>query len=497
MRWRCEVVLCALLVLALVPAKLATAQLLRLSGPSFVSVGDALRGSASGEGLPFGGSPNVVGSGARAVGMGGAFMAVADDATAASWNPAGLIQLEKPEFSVVYEYNRRHEDYPDRSFLGLKGFNAIQEDNLNYLSLVYPLPHPLFADRNIVLSLGVHRRYNFDRKVEYSVQTQQRIFENIFLFDRQTFEYTQEGSLNALVPAVAIELTKRLSLGVAVNIYDDDILKNEWEETTEREGVFSLASFRTSRLGRFERRSHGFEGINLTYGLLWKPDERWSVALTYQTPFAGEYTRETDNLSFFLGGRNANRFREDARLEFPRAFGVGVAYRTADDRLTLAVDVTRRDWDDFVFVDSVGNKFSGVTGQPRSGYLFSRIVRSGSVSTDFLVIPTVRSPSVDPVYTVRAGAEYVFIDKKRFVQRFLPSVRAGAVYDPQPAAGSPDDVFGLSVGAGVLYGDRVNFDFAYEYRFGNNVRADTFTRFGDAAGDIKEHRFLFSVVYYF
>ncbi|MCJ7810524.1 MAG: hypothetical protein MUP26_09715, partial [Desulfobulbaceae bacterium] len=38
-------------------------------------------------------SPNPVGSGARALGMGGAFIAIADDATAASWNPAGLIQL--------------------------------------------------------------------------------------------------------------------------------------------------------------------------------------------------------------------------------------------------------------------------------------------------------------------------------------------------------------------------------------------------------------------
>ncbi len=42
-------------------------------------------------------SPNPVGSGARAVGMGSAFIAIADDATAASWNPGGLIQLERPE----------------------------------------------------------------------------------------------------------------------------------------------------------------------------------------------------------------------------------------------------------------------------------------------------------------------------------------------------------------------------------------------------------------
>src|SRR5690554_2893241 len=51
-------------------------------------------------------SPNVVGSGARALGMGGAFIAVADDATAASWNPGGLTQLERPEVSWVLKLGR-------------------------------------------------------------------------------------------------------------------------------------------------------------------------------------------------------------------------------------------------------------------------------------------------------------------------------------------------------------------------------------------------------
>ena len=56
-------------------------------------------------------SPNPVGSGARAIGMGGAFIGVADDATAASWNPAGLIQLERPELSVVGAYTSRREEF--------------------------------------------------------------------------------------------------------------------------------------------------------------------------------------------------------------------------------------------------------------------------------------------------------------------------------------------------------------------------------------------------
>src|SRR5574339_20966 len=53
-------------------------------------------------------SLNRAGSGARAAGMGDAFIAVSDDGTAASWNPAGLAQLRQPEFSLVYVVSDRH-----------------------------------------------------------------------------------------------------------------------------------------------------------------------------------------------------------------------------------------------------------------------------------------------------------------------------------------------------------------------------------------------------
>ncbi len=43
-----------------------------------------------------------VGVGARAMGMGGAFAAVADDPSAAYWNPAGLTQLDVPTLLVMY-----------------------------------------------------------------------------------------------------------------------------------------------------------------------------------------------------------------------------------------------------------------------------------------------------------------------------------------------------------------------------------------------------------
>jgi len=42
--------------------------------------------------------------GARANGMGGAFVGLADDATAAYTNPAGLTILTKPEVTLEYKY---------------------------------------------------------------------------------------------------------------------------------------------------------------------------------------------------------------------------------------------------------------------------------------------------------------------------------------------------------------------------------------------------------
>ncbi len=44
----------------------------------------------------------VLGVGARAMGMGGAFVGIADDATAIQWNPAGLVQLPRMELSAYF-----------------------------------------------------------------------------------------------------------------------------------------------------------------------------------------------------------------------------------------------------------------------------------------------------------------------------------------------------------------------------------------------------------
>jgi len=96
-------------------------------------------------------SPNPVGSGARALGMGGAFIAIADDATAASWNPGGLIQLETPEISVVGTYFNRTEDNNLCTNPEASCDQSVSGSSINYLSAAYPFT---LWEHNMIVSLN-------------------------------------------------------------------------------------------------------------------------------------------------------------------------------------------------------------------------------------------------------------------------------------------------------------------------------------------------------
>ena len=111
--------------------------------------------------------PNPVGSGARALGQGNAFIAVADDATAANWNPGGLSQLWKPELSLALEGYSRQIDWSATGHPEADGGDDLRLKDLNYASIVVPLP----CERNAVLSLSYLKQYRFDAEMDFSFHT--------------------------------------------------------------------------------------------------------------------------------------------------------------------------------------------------------------------------------------------------------------------------------------------------------------------------------------
>jgi len=428
--------------------------------------------------------------------MGGAFIAVADDATAASWNPGGLTQLERPEVSAVYSWKWLDEEFSETYHLFPESRYGVSVLGLNYLSAVYPIPWTI-GGRNLVVSLNYQQKFDFDRSFDFEARDITPLGGlNSFLSRDMDISFDQKGSLSSLSPAVGFELTNRLSCGIVANLWDSDLIpSNQWEATTKRRvkgrisGAFNLTSI--GRADTYEKHDD-VSGTNYTFGLLYRATERLNVGAVYHTKFAArvDYRRlDLMHNPFF-----ATYYESRLRLEFPSAYGVGVAYRFPNDKLTLSMDVTKREWDEYIQIDPragvFGHRISPITGMPKS-----------------------MSPH-DPTYSVRLGGEYVFVDSTKPIQNYMPSVRAGVFYDPEPASGrsdrwwwvkpgdgDPDDYYGATLGVGVLIKNRVNVDLAYQYRWGTNVRKDTLSGAGifenGFSVDAQQHNLYLSTVIYF
>jgi long-subunit fatty acid transport protein len=82
-----------------------------------------------------------MGVGARALGMGGAYTAIADDASAVHWNPAGLAQVKDAEISLAY----------DKWFMDTSNQQVI---------FAVPLGNGAIAGEVVYMNLGTFERLN-------------------------------------------------------------------------------------------------------------------------------------------------------------------------------------------------------------------------------------------------------------------------------------------------------------------------------------------------
>ena len=121
------------------PLALAIGLTLATLAPNAFAITDE-EGSAA---LQFNLSP----PGARSLGMGGAFIGLADDATAAASNPAGLLQLAAPEVSVEFRSSYYDTPYVDGGSYSTNPFSTaglnVSRDServggVSFLSFVYP-----------------------------------------------------------------------------------------------------------------------------------------------------------------------------------------------------------------------------------------------------------------------------------------------------------------------------------------------------------------------
>ncbi len=404
--------------------------------------------------------------------MGGAFIAVADDATAASWNPAGLVWLDRPEISVVGANAHLTESNRFGVFPDANDTESMSATNLNYLSAAYPFS---LMGRNMVVSVNYQHLFNFDRQWDFSFSQSPNSQSSGQVFN-QNVDFKTEGGLSAIGLAYCLQVSKKVSLGMTFNIWDDDLSQNSWEKTIRSSGAGTDGTDRFVEDTRLYDK-YDFSGYNFNFGLFVKNvfDSRLSFGAVIKTPFKADldHSHSFDRLTLYpdlstsFDESESRASNESATLDMPLSFGVGVAFRF-NDKFTLSFDLFRTEWDDYTLTDESGRSLSPITGKLSS------------------------ESDIDATHQVRMGGEYLGFASNKFVFPLC----FGMFYDPAPAPNSPDDFYGVTVGSGITDMKRFSFDVAYRFRFGNDTGSYLLDgwRFSQ---DVQEHSIYSSLIVYF
>lgn len=431
------------------------------------------------EDVAFSSTMNPVGSGARATGMGGAFIAIADDATAASWNPAGLVNLEKPEISVVYSYFNRSQSYHSSSHPEMSNSpSQMDAHDINFASLA--VPFKLF-DRNMIITVNYQQLYDMNKDVQFTYNFDPGNIDGL----TGRYRFSQQGSIGAFSPAFAVQLLPELYFGATVNIWDGIAGTSAWQNKSSFSGNGTLRIPAFSLIMPYatdfsETQKFSFNGLNANLGLLYTLNGKYSLGFVYKTPFDARVTKETTTSTATSTPGSPpdppilSHTTENLTYSMPASYGLGFAYRHSD-HLTLSLDLYRTEWSEF----AITNQATGAHINPLSNQ------------------PTTTGRPKDTTQ-IRMGAEYLIID-----DHVVIPLRAGLFYDPEPGMIKIDDsnwssrindFFGFSVGSGIAI-DQIAFDVSYQYRFGNRVSSDITIQ--NINMDVTQHTIMTSLIYHF
>jgi len=339
--------------------------------------------------------------GARSLAMGGAFLALADDATAAYTNPAGLSQLFRPEFSLEYrntDYSTLYSDtgrlIGEPTGLGIDQESGINQketsdkiNSLSFISFVFPMEK---------WTLGVYRHQLADFKANF--QSQGPIIQTRILPSGVPFLARANPSINDVDLDIAnwglsasFRIGDSISIGAGVSYYDFDFYTTTQRfrfDPADLSSRWMLSDFDASDQSTFTTQSGDDDAFGFTIGLLWALNEKWSTGFVYRhgVEFDFEHNVTSSAGQSTVGTTDFN---------VPGLYGAGITYR-ATERLTLSLDINRITYSDIT----------------------KNVVLQGvGVPVDYL--------EVDDGTEIRLGGEYVFNTKNPF------ALRAGVWRDPE------------------------------------------------------------------
>ena len=365
---------------------------------------------------------NTFGVGARAMGMGGAFLGVADDLTALYWNPAGLAQIRKFE---LYG-NLSHNDInSETQFSGTSPTNISRSKTRpNSAGIVYPLD----ARRGgFAIGLGYNRPQNFDSRI---------VIQGIDPSDDTTFggldvdeTSSDHGGIGIWSFGAGVFISQNIILGASMDFWHGTHI-NELDSiaTDVRNIDAELDSF-----AFHDTIDREYFGVGGRVGLLASLTEHVTLGLTAVVPMdieVDEIWREETVVIFDDGVSERESDQGSLLFDIERPFelSAGIAVKLLQKRLILASDVQFTDW--------TQTQYSTPPSEDVYRDNFERFY--------------------DKTVQIRIGVEYLF-------ERIDAYTRVGYLYDPIPFKGKGIDNNRnfLTIGVGKVFDDVVKFDIAF------------------------------------
>ncbi len=407
---------------------------------------DALRFSSIGFGV-----------GSRALSMGGAYIGVADDYTAVFWNPAGLAQMRRLEFTggIV---NTSYKN--DASFLGVTTNGKNSGTALDNLGFVFPFPT---VQGSLVFALGYNRVTDFTSALSFNgfndkssiIQSLDTTFDKYDLpfqtYLRNSNGYTpiqknvnqagevrEDGSIGNWTFSGAIDVEKDLSFGLSINIISGtyNYVRNYVEEDSHNLYQNNQSNLPLDSLYlRFNKFYYDntitseLSGINVMFGLMYRYEDIARLGITIKTPSAITIheTYSDAGQSVFDDKYSVKQSYDsyyDYGVQSPWVFGLGGSYSPIDG-LLLAASAEYTDWTQIAWIDNTDLEKENI-----------------SLKKNFR-----------PTMNLAVGGEYE-------IPRTDFRVRGGYAYKPSPWVGDPSSYNQkiITAGAGVLLQNNVMFD---------------------------------------
>lgn len=357
--------------------------------------------------MSYGAGFSIAEQGAKAMGMGNAFVAQADDPSALAFNPAGIAfqkgaQVQIGSTTILV---------PQTEFEGttkLSGATTVSE-KANRDIFIAPTAYAVYSLETMPISfgLGINSFYPLAKRWDASSEF------------RDSIQSISVKPIN-FQPTVAYRFDDlKLSVAAGVDITYAQVSLQKMAYTQLPPALGGTYA----ELGTLGADATAV-GYGYNFGLKWKPLSNLSIGAAYRSEVKLALEGDATYLATTATGRNAalglgNKLKASASTDItlPDSLALGVAWKPAD-ALTLEFDAVRTGWSSYKALE----------------------LKFGSQLATFNNKPDPKN--WEDVWAYRLGAQYAVTPKI--------DLRAGYAYDSSPA---PDS----TVGPELPDGDRHNF----------------------------------------